>query len=113
MQCFNVCNGYADGLIARYQYLLSFPLPAERVTLLTGLKREVALLSRVETQFCGPNNNDICVFDISCNQNSASAQRLLEAGAAIRYFDRRRASQLKLHPRLAAHPTRQPTSARV
>ena len=113
MQCFNVCNGDADGLIARYQYLLPFPLLAERVTLLTGLKREVALLLRVETQFCDPNNTDICVFDISYDQNAASSQRLPEASAAIRYFDRHRPSQLKLHPRLAAHPTRQPTSVRV
>ena len=103
MHCIEVCDGDADGLIARHQYRLSFPLPAERVTLVAGSKREVALLSRVETQFCDPNNTDICVFDISYDQNAASAQRLLEAGAAIRYFDHHRASQLKLHPRLAAH----------
>ena len=73
LQCFDVCNGNADGLTARHQYRLSFPLPAERVTFFTGLKRRVALLLRVETQFCDPNNTDICVFDISYDQNAASA----------------------------------------
>ena len=58
---------------------------------------------RVETQFCDLKNTDIFVFDISHDQNAASAQRLLEAGATIRYFDDHRASQLRLHPRLAAH----------
>lgn len=103
MHCFDVCNGDADGLIARHQFRLSFPLPAERVTLVTGLKREVALLSRVEKEVVDLNNTDICVFDISYDKNAASAQRLLEAGATIRYFDHHRASQLKLHPRLASH----------
>ena len=103
MHSFDVCNGDADGLIARHQYRLSFPLPAERVTLVTGLKREVALLLRVETQVADLKKTDICVFDISYDQNAASALRLLEAGATIRYFDHHRASQLRLHPRLASH----------
>ena len=44
MRRFDVCNGDADGLCAVVQWRLHDPAPA---TLVTGLKREIALLERV------------------------------------------------------------------
>lgn len=111
MQFYDVCNGDADGLIARHQFRLSFPVLPSRLTLITGAKREIALLSRVNVHDVAnngaandrPNDTAINVFDISYDQNAESAQRLLEAGAAIRYFDHHRASQLQPHPQLEVH----------
>lgn len=107
MQFFDVCNGDADGLIARHQFRLSYPIPSDRMTLVTGTKREVALLSRVDIRSVAADHvtkgADISVFDISFDQNAESARCLLEAGATIRYFDHHRASRLQPHPHLVAH----------
>ena len=102
-QFFDVCNGDADGLIARHQFRLSFPVPADNMSLLTGPKRDVSLLSQIKIGGTKTSIADICVFDISYDQNAESAHLLLNAGAKIRYFDHHRASLLKHHPRLDAH----------
>lgn len=102
MQYFDVCNGDADGLIARHQYRLSFPVAPSQLTLITGVKRDVALLSRVESFLCAPDA-DVSVFDVSFDQNVGAAWRLLDAGASIRYFDHHRASSFRPHPRLSAY----------
>ena len=81
MHYFDVCNGDADGLIARHQFRLSFPVVGTDLTLLTGAKRETSLLSRVDTSRDETKGADISVFDISYDQNAESAQRLLEGGA--------------------------------
>ncbi|MEQ1517231.1 MAG: acetyltransferase, partial [Usitatibacteraceae bacterium] len=99
MQYFDVFNGDADGLIARHQYRLSFPLPPERVKLITGCKREIALLSRVDAGA----DADLSVFDLSYDQNAAAVRGLLDRGASIRYFDHHRASQLRPAPQFEAH----------
>ncbi len=102
-QSFDVCNGDADGLIARHQFRLSFPGPADNLSLVTGLKRDVSLLSQIEIGSTKKNTADISVFDISYDQNVESVHLLLNAGATIRYFDHHRASLLEHHPRLDAH----------
>lgn len=103
MRYIDVCNGDADGLIARHQFRLSFPVPADELALITGAKREVALLSRVDIRSAAPAATDISVFDISYDQNASHARLLLDAGATIRYFDHHRASLLQPHPQLDAH----------
>lgn len=102
MQFIDVCNGDADGLIARHQFRLSFPAPPGQLKLITGPKREVTLLARVDTDAAG-EGAEISVFDISYDQNAASVLRLLAAGSTIRYFDHHRANQLQTHPGLDAH----------
>jgi hypothetical protein len=103
MQYFDVCNGDADGLIARHQFRLSFPAAPEHLTLITGAKRDIALLSRVDVQRAAQDATDISVFDISYDRNAVEALLLLDAGARIRYFDHHRASRLQTHPQLDAH----------
>jgi hypothetical protein len=102
MQFIDVCNGDADGLIARHQFRLSYPVPHGQLTLITGPKREVTLLARVDMG-AARAGAEISVFDISYDQNAASVRRLLGAGATMRYFDHHRANQLQTHPRLDAH----------
>ena len=77
---FSVCNGDADGLCAAVQWYMHEPGP---VTLVTGLKREISLLERVDA---GPGE-EVNIFDIAMSRNRAALLRLLEAGARVRYFD--------------------------
>ncbi len=102
MRYFDVCNGDADGLIARHQFRLSFPLPAENMTLITGTKRDISLLKHVPILTNVAFDAEISVFDVSFDQNADQVQVLLEAGATMRYFDHHRASKLQPHARLAA-----------
>ena len=79
-QRFDVCNGDADGLCAALQWRLHEPAPA---TLLTGLKREIALLERVHANA----GDEVNVFDLSMQRNRAALLGLLAAGVHVRYFD--------------------------
>lgn len=103
MRYIDVFNGDADGLIARHQFRLSFPVPYGKLTLVTGPKRDVSLLSGVDMGSVADDAVDISVFDISYDQNAQSVLRLLEAGAILRYFDHHRASQLRRHSRLITY----------
>ena len=102
-QFFDVCNGDADGLIARHQFRLSFPVPADDLSLVTGPKRDVSLLSQIKIGNTKAKPADISVFDISYDQNAQSVHLLLNTGVTIRYFDHHRADLLVHHPRLDAH----------
>lgn len=96
MRCFDVCNGDADGLCAVLQWRLERPAPA---TLVTGLKRDIALLERVPA---GPGD-EVLVCDLSMQRNRAALTRLLAAGARVRYFDHHAAGEIPQHPGLEVH----------
>lgn len=92
---FDVCNGDADGLTAVLQWRLHDPAPA---TLVTGLKREIALLQRV------PDSADeVLVCDLSIARNRDALHRLLNAGAHVRYFDHHFAADVPAHDKLETH----------
>ncbi len=103
MRYFDVCNGDADGLIARHQFRLAFPVPKVDVTLITGTKRDISLLQRIPVPAKLVLDAAIYVFDVSYDQNADHARELLEAVATISYFDHHSASKLQSHPRLVAH----------
>lgn len=96
-QCFDVCNGDADGLCAVVQWRLEDTRPAE---LVTGLKRELALLARVVEVQAGDQVN---VFDLSMQRNRADLLRLLDQGVHVRYFDHHASEGLPSHPGLESH----------
>ncbi|MGH8671066.1 MAG: acetyltransferase [Burkholderiales bacterium] len=96
MACFDVFNGDADGLCALHQLRLVHPREA---TLITGVKRDIALLHRVSAAA----NDDVTVLDISLDTNRAGLMRLLESGAQVLYFDHHFAGDIPNHPQLAAH----------
>lgn len=77
---FSVCNGDADGLCAAVQWYMHEPGP---VTLVTGLKRELSLLERVDAGA----GDEINIFDLAMSRNRGALLRLLGAGARVRYFD--------------------------
>jgi hypothetical protein len=97
MPVFDVFNGDADGLIARHQFRLAHPV-AETPLLVTGVKREIELLKRVDASA----GDQVNVFDISWDQNTDAAATLLSSGAHLRYFDHHRAGRYSPHPKLEA-----------
>ena len=99
----DVFNGDADGLLARHQFRLTYPLPPEQVKLISGVKRDIALLDRVLATRAARRDDEIQVFDISYDRNATAVGSLLDAGARVIYFDHHRASLLQPHPRLVAH----------
>ncbi len=76
----DVFNGDADGLCALQQLRLAQPADAE---LITGCKRDIALLSRVTAD----RDTFVTVLDVSLDRNRAPLEALLAAGARVRYFD--------------------------
>ena len=93
---FDVCNGDADGLCAVVQWRLHEPAAA---TLVTGLKREIALLERVPARA----GDEVLVCDLSLERNRAALLEVLGRGAHVRYFDHHASGEVPTHPGLDAH----------
>jgi hypothetical protein len=96
MTHFDVFNGDADGLCALQQLRLAAPRSA---VLVTGVKRDIALLQRVPA---GPGDS-VTALDISLDVNRAALVALLDLGVAVEYFDHHHAGEIPAHPGLAAH----------
>jgi hypothetical protein len=96
MAQFDVFNGDADGLCALHQLRLARPAAAQ---LVTGVKRDVALLDRVQAA----GGDRVTVLDISLATNRTALIRLLDAGAFIDYFDHHDSGVVPVHPGLTAH----------
>jgi hypothetical protein len=94
-QRFDVCNGDADGLCAALQWRLHEPAPS---TLVTGLKRDIALLERVRANA----GDEVNVFDLSMQRNHGALMRLLDAGVRVRYFDHHAVHDIPSHSLLDA-----------
>ena len=70
-----------------------------RETLVTGVKRDIALLDRVAA-----SAGDACtVLDVSLDVNRAGLEKLLAAGVSVRYFDHHFAGEIPAHAGLEAH----------
>ncbi|WP_230944106.1 acetyltransferase [Burkholderia diffusa] len=89
-------NGDADGLCALQQLRLA---EGERGTLVTGVKRDIRLLERVDARA----GDRVTVLDVSHDQNRDACARLLRDGAAVRYFDHHFAGELPGDPRFDAY----------
>jgi hypothetical protein len=89
-------NGDADGLCALQQLRLSGHEPSD---LVTGPKRRTRLLGGI-TAGAG---DEVTVLDVSFHANRDAVERLLAAGARVRYFDHHHAGELPRHARLEAH----------
>lgn len=98
MQRFDVCNGDADGLCATVQWRWHEPAQAQ---LITGLKRDIALLAQVQTR--AQAGDEVNVFDLSMQRNQPALLQLLEAGVRVRYVDHHATGTVPDHPLLQAH----------
>lgn len=92
----DICNGDADGLCAVVQWRLYEPVAA---SLVTGLKRDIALLERVRAS----PGDQLLVCDLSMQRNRPALLRLLGAGVRVRYFDHHEVDDVPQHPLLEAH----------
>ncbi len=92
---YDVFNGDADGICALHQLRLAEPRASE---LVTGDKREIALVGRVTAQA----DDELTVLDVSLACNAQALQRQLARGAKCRYFDHHFAGEIPSHPNLAA-----------
>lgn len=87
MADFDVFNGDADGICALVQLRLAEPREA---TLITGVKRDIALLERVQAQA----GDRVTVLDISLEKNRPALDRLLQAGTEVFYVDHHVAGEI-------------------
>lgn len=93
MAHFDVFNGDADGICALQQLRLADPKVS---TLVTGVKRDINLLKRVDAQ----PGDTVTVLDISLDKNRDDLQRLLASGVKVTYFDHHFAGEIPHSPHL-------------
>ncbi|MFO7635342.1 MAG: hypothetical protein R6W76_22550, partial [Caldilinea sp.] len=93
---YDVFNGDADGICALHQLRLSDPVESE---LVTGPKRDISLLKRVNAQA----GDRVTVLDIALSKNREALDRLLQAGAQVRYFDHHQPGDIPVHPNFEPH----------
>ena len=89
-------NGDADGLCALQQLRLADPSDA---VLVTGVKRDIKLLSRVATS----SGDEVVALDISLEQNRGDVDRILGTGASVQYFDHHHSGPLPQRPSFVGH----------
>lgn len=80
MTAYDLFNGDADGICALQQLRLHQP---KNSTLITGIKRDINLFSKIEPQ----QGDDITALDISFDKNRDGVQDALINGAAVFYAD--------------------------
>jgi hypothetical protein len=96
MHFIDVFNGDADGICALHQLRLSEPAESE---LVTGPKRDISLLKRVHAG----TGDRVTVLDIALSKNREALDRVLAAGAEVRYFDHHQPGDIPSHPRFEPH----------
>ncbi len=92
----DVFNGDADGICALHQLRLADPADSQ---LVTGPKRDIALLKRV----AAGAGDRVTVLDVALSKNREAVDRLLAAGAQVRYFDHHQPGDIPEHPNFEAH----------
>ena len=76
----DIFNGDADGICALVQLRNAQPKSSR---LVTGVKRDIALVAQVEYQA----DDEVTVLDISFDKNREGVESALESGARVLYFD--------------------------
>ena len=74
----DVFNGDADGICSLLQMRLAEPRNSK---LVTGVKRDIELLDRVEAK----DDDKITVLDVSLDKNRDHLKRILDVGACLLY----------------------------
>jgi hypothetical protein len=93
---FDAFNGDADGICSLLQLRLDSPRES---TLVTGVKRDIALLQRIAAN----RGDTVTALDISVDTNRAALHSLLDRGVAIDYYDHHYAGEIPAHPGAVFH----------
>lgn len=96
MRSYDVFNGDADGICALQQLRLATPIKS---ILVTGVKRDISLLKRVNAQ----SGDKVTVLDISLDKNREAVLELLNQGVDVRYFDHHFAGEIPVNDHFEAH----------
>lgn len=91
---YDVFNGDADGICALHQLRLA--QPAEEAVSVTGVKRDIKLLKKLENE----TDAAITVLDISLDSNRDSLLKILEQNNSVFYVDHHFAGEIPEHPLL-------------
>lgn len=97
MNSIDVFNGDADGICALQQLRLHHPQPGAR--LVTGVKRDIALLARLT----GTVASRITILDISLDRNQEALEQLLANENCIFYADHHYSGEIPESALLEAH----------
>ena len=89
----DIFNGDADGICALIQLRLAEPADS---LLITGVKRDIALLDRVEVR----SGDRLTVLDISLDKNRDGLSQALECGAQVFYVDHHFPGDIPQHQNL-------------
>ena len=95
MALFDLFNGDADGICSLIQLRLAEP---RNSTLITGVKRDINLLARVEAVA----GDRITVLDVSMDKNRSALDQVLLSGAEVFYVDHHFPGDIPEHPGLTA-----------
>lgn len=95
MAYIDVFNGDADGICALTQLRNAHRVES---TLVTGVKRDIELLDKVEAKA----GDQITVLDVSMDKNRKGVERALANGADIFYVDHHYAGEIPQSPKLKA-----------
>lgn len=95
MTVYDVFNGDADGICALLQMRLVEP---QKSVLVTGVKRDIQLLARVDAEM----GDRVNVLDLSMAKNRDDLLRLLERGVRLFYVDHHMPGEIPEHPGLQA-----------
>jgi len=93
---YDVFNGDADGICALQQLRLAEP---RETVLITGVKRDIGLLRRVEAH----PGDQVTVLDISLDKNRDALLGLLENRVRVRYFDHHFPGEIPRHAGIDVH----------
>jgi len=96
MNLIDVFNGDADGLCALHQLRLADPADS---ALITGPKRDISLLKRAQVR----SGDRVTALDIALSKNRDALDRILAAGASVRYFDHHQPGDIPEHPHFEPH----------
>ena len=91
----DVFNGDADGICALHQLRLAFPAANN---LVTGTKREIDLLQRVEAG----SGDEVTVLDLALSNNREALLAMLGKGVKVQYFDHHVSENIPDHQNLTA-----------
>ena len=96
MRQIDIFNGDADGICALQQLRLANPCES---TLITGVKRDIKLLDRVDATA----GDRVTVLDISLDKNRDALEALLIQDVKIDYFDHHFAGEIPESTNLTTH----------
>jgi len=97
---YDIFNGDADGIIALLQLRLANPVESE---LVTGVKRDIGLLTKLAENVELVKGDKLSVLDISMEKNQAGLVKALDAGVDVFYADHHRTGEIPASEHLDAH----------